>query len=70
MLILYTDGLIEAVDKKTKKSYGFEELKRSLETARKITVTDTMKDLLSDFNDTISIQENPDDLAVIVIKFL
>jgi phosphoserine phosphatase RsbU/P len=70
MLVLYTDGLIEAVDKRTKKIFGFDELKRSLETARKITVTDTMKDLLSDFNDTISIQENPDDLAVIVIKFL
>jgi serine phosphatase RsbU (regulator of sigma subunit) len=70
MLVLYTDGLIEAVDKKTQKSYGFNELIRSLETARKITVTDTMKDLLSDFNNTISVQENPDDLAIIVIKFL
>lgn len=70
LLVLYTDGLIEATDKKTKKSFGLKELQHTLETARKINAEEAMKDLLNDFKDTISIQENPDDLALIVIKFL
>lgn len=70
LLILYTDGLIEATDKRTKKSFGLKELKYGLETARKINAEEALKDILNDFKVSISIQENADDLALIVIKFL
>lgn len=70
LLVLYTDGLIEATDKKTKKSFGLNELKLALETARKLNAEEALKDVLNEFKITISLQENPDDLALIVIKFL
>jgi serine phosphatase RsbU (regulator of sigma subunit) len=70
ILVLYTDGFIEAIDKRTKKLFGFNEMKLSLETARKITAEDIKRDILNDFKHTVTLQENPDDLALIVIKFM
>lgn len=69
IIVLYTDGLIEAIDKKSGKKYDLDALKHSLSTSRKATANDIKLDILNDFNNIIRHQENPDDIALIVVKF-
>ncbi len=69
MLVLYTDGLVETEDRITRKTYDYGDLMKSLNRARKTTALAVKEQILEDFRDAIAHPENPDDLALIVIKF-
>jgi sigma-B regulation protein RsbU (phosphoserine phosphatase) len=69
ILVLYTDGIEEALGPKGNEPYGYERLKGSLEKAERKSAAEVKKTMLSDFRRYVKNNENQDDQAMIVLRF-
>jgi sigma-B regulation protein RsbU (phosphoserine phosphatase) len=70
VLVLFTDGLIEAVDELSKNSFTMDALSRTLLNHKEHNAQDICDGILNSFRSVIHSQKSPDDLALIVIKFV
>jgi serine phosphatase RsbU (regulator of sigma subunit) len=70
VLVLFTDGLIEAVDESSQNSFTMDALCNTLRNYKECTAQDICNGILNDFRSVIHSQKSPDDLALIVIKFV
>jgi serine phosphatase RsbU (regulator of sigma subunit) len=70
ILVLYTDGMEEATGARNKEPYGYVRLKTSLEKAERKSAAEVKKTMLSDFRRYVKNNENQDDQAMIVLRFL
>jgi serine phosphatase RsbU (regulator of sigma subunit) len=70
LLVLFSDGIDEAVDPKTKDAYGYERLKTSLEEAsRHENLDKVMKSMLADIKRHIKENRELDDMTMILLRF-
>lgn len=70
LLVLFSDGIDEAVDPKTKDPYGYERLKTSLvEASRNDNLDLVMKGMLADIKRHIKENRELDDMTMILLRF-
>jgi serine phosphatase RsbU (regulator of sigma subunit) len=67
MIIFYTDGVVEAMNKK-EKMYGFERFIEVIKANRGQDVDTFMENLIEDINSFVGKAEQHDDLTIVVIK--
>jgi phosphoserine phosphatase RsbU/P len=70
VMVLFTDGLTEATDELTGKTYSMDTLRQTLMNNKEQPAQAICDGILHDFRTAIQQQKNADDLALIVIKFI
>lgn len=70
MIVLYTDGFIEAIDKHNLQQFDANTWLNSFIASDKQSAVGVKNQLLYAFNKKIKSQDRGDDLALLVIKFL
>jgi serine phosphatase RsbU (regulator of sigma subunit) len=69
-LVLFTDGIDEAIDLKTREPYGFERLRLSLlESVRHELPDKVMKGMLADMRRHVKDNKELDDMTMILLRF-
>ena len=70
LLVLFSDGIDEAVDPRTNEAYGYERLKQSLcEAKRHETLDKVMKAMLADIRRHVKDNRDLDDMTMILLRF-
>ena len=70
LLVLFSDGIDEAVDPRTNEAYGYERLKLSLcEAKRHETLDKVMKAMLADIRRHVKDNRDLDDMTMILLRF-
>ncbi|CAN5315122.1 hypothetical protein BH09BAC1_BH09BAC1_04560 [soil metagenome] len=70
VLVLFTDGIDEAVDPRTKEAYGYKRLELSLvESARHEALDKVMKGMLADIRRHVKDNQKLDDMTLILFRF-
>ncbi len=70
LLVLFSDGIDEAIDPRTKEAYGYERLKDSLcEAQRHETLDKVMKAMLADIKRHVKDNRELDDMTMILLRF-
>lgn len=70
LLVLFSDGIDEAVDPRTNEAYGYERLKQSLcEAKRHETLDKVMKAMLADIKRHVKDNRELDDMTMILLRF-
>jgi serine phosphatase RsbU (regulator of sigma subunit) len=67
LLIFYTDGVVEAMNKK-EEMYGFERFLEVIKGNRRLGAEDFLQHLIDDINSFVGKAEQHDDLTIVVIK--
>lgn len=70
LLVMFSDGIDEAIDPRTKEPYGYERLKNSLcEAIRHETLDKVMKAMLADIKRHVKDNRELDDMTMILLRF-
>jgi phosphoserine phosphatase RsbU/P len=69
IVVLFTDGFVEAVDEESGNLFEMSDLKTVVESNYKSNSDTICNSILQQFRSRIKTQKDPDDLALIVIKF-
>ena len=70
IVVLFTDGLIEAIDELSGNVFEMNDVKKAFQKRIHLPAEEICNGILADFRVVIKSRKNPDDLAMIVIKFV
>ncbi len=70
VLLLYSDGIVEARNSKTGEEYGYEKLERCLSKNSGLSAEEIKKAIITDLDDFIRDADRMDDVTLLVLRFL